>query len=99
MKRATKEALYITEMYKRSTATELWQVYGNYSRAKAEAFDYCRRLMAEHDGRDLKILSHNTYMFTAAFSFMNKETGEAMLMYITPSKNKPVFWTEEDMVR
>lgn len=99
MKHNTKEAMYITAMYKRSSDTELWQVYGNYSRAKAEAFDYCKRLMAEHDGSDLRILSHNTFMFTAAFQFRNKETDEAMIMYITPSKNKPVFWTEEDMVR
>lgn len=98
MKHNTKEAMYITEMYKRSSDTELYHVYGNYSRAKAEAFEYCKRLMAEHDGSDLRILSHNAFMFTAAFQFMNQETGEAMIMYITPSKNKPVFWTEEDML-
>lgn len=97
MKRATKEARYITEQYKRSKATCLADVYGRYSSKKVEAFDYCRRLMAEHDGSDLRILSANTYIFTAAFQFMNKETGEAMLMYITPSKDKEVFWTEEDM--
>lgn len=97
MKRATKEAMYITEQYKRSRATCLADVYGRYSRAKEEAFNYCRRLMAEYDGEDLRILSHNTFRFIAAFQFMNKETGEAMLMYITPSKNKEVFWTEEDM--
>lgn len=97
MKRATKEARYITECYKRSKATCLADVYGRYSRAKEEAFNYCRRLMAEYDGEDLRILSANTFIFTACFQFMNKETGEAMLMYITPSKNKEVFWTEEDM--
>ena len=98
MRRATKEALYITQMYKNSSDTELWHVYGTCSQNKIRAFDDCRKLMAEYDGRDLRILSHNTFMFTAAFSFMNQETGEAMIMYITPSKHKAVFWTEEDMI-
>ena len=93
--KTTKEALYITEMYERSTARSLADVYGNYSRAKADAFNYCRRLMAEHNGEDLRILSHNTFIFTAAFMMWSDETGEPLLMYITPSRNKIVPWVRK----
>ena len=95
MKRATKEALYITEMYERSNAKCLADVYGNYSRAKEEAFKYCQRLMEEHNGEDLRILSYNTFIFTAAFIMWSEETGEALLMYITPSRNKIVPWVRK----
>lgn len=89
----TKESRYITELYEKSSARCLADVYGTYSHAKAEAFKYCQRLMAEHDGFDLRILSSNTYMFTAAFGFWSEDTGEMLLMYITPNKNKIVPWT------
>lgn len=98
MNRVTKDALRITEMYKNSSDTELYHVYGTCSRKKLEAFDDCRKLMADYDGRDLRILSHNSHVFTAGFEYMNPETGEVMIMYITKSGHRPVFWTEEDML-
>lgn len=93
----TKEekATYITRLYERSTATQLSDVYGRYSADKAIAFDHCRRLMYENDGRDLKILTHNSYIFTAGFEFVPKDTktGEVCIMYITPSRNEVIEWT------
>ena len=89
---ATKEACRITEMYENSSARTLADVYGRYSAKKAEAFASCQRLMAEHNGEDLRILSSNTFIFTAAFTMWSEETGEALLMYITPSRDKIVPW-------
>ena len=71
--------------YNDSRASELFHVYGKYSTAKARAFDYCRNLMNKLDGWGLKILSYNTFMFTAGFLFVDKETGVTKFMYITPS--------------
>ena len=88
-----KEALYITDLYERATATSLDEVYGRYSAKKKEAFEYCRNLMAKYNGWGLKILSHNTFVFTAGFEFVSDETGAVNIMYITPSKDTAVEWT------
>ena len=88
-----KEQLYITDLYERATATTLAEVYGRDSAKKKEAFDYCQKLMAKHNGWGLKILSHNTFVFTAGFEFVSDETGAINIMYITPSRETAVEWT------
>lgn len=91
--KCNKRAQEISAKYDRATATCLSDVYGKWSKAKENAFDYCQRLMAEYRGWNLKILSANTFMFTAGFEFENPETGAIAIMYITPSKNEAVEWT------
>ena len=91
--RTNKRAKQITEQYERATATRLSDVYGRCSEAKQRAFNYCHRLMQEYNGDDMKILSHNTFVFTAAFLFEDQETGAINIMRITPSKNEAVEWT------
>lgn len=86
-------AAYITGLYEKSTATSLSDVYGRYSAKKAEAFNYCRKLMYEYSGKNLRILTYNTFIFTAAFEFVDPETSQVMIMYITPSKNEVLEWT------
>ncbi len=71
-----------------ATATQLSDVYERCSAAKHMAFRECERLMQEYGGEGLKILSHNTFVFTAAFLFEDRDTGVANIMLITPSKNK-----------
>lgn len=66
-----------------SNATNLSDVYGRYSTAKARAWNYCKDLMRQHEGWGLRIISHNTRMFTAGFLFTDPETGVLMFMYIT----------------
>lgn len=73
------------ESWKRSADYSLDSAYGRYSSAKANAWKYCRELCAKYEGRGLKVISHNTYMFTAGFEYDNIETGEVMFMFITPS--------------
>lgn len=71
--------------YNQSAAYCLRDVYGRYSEAKEKAFKYCLNLMYEYNGRDLKIISHNSFMFTAAFIFNDPDTGVIQFMFITPS--------------
>lgn len=71
--------------YERSHYGDLLDAYTKCSEAKRAAWLHCRDLMAEHDGWGLKVISRNTWMFTAGFEFTNPETGELMFMYITPS--------------
>lgn len=92
-----KFAQYITERYENATARRLSDVYGRWSKKKQDAFDYCERLMCENEGWELRIISANTYMFTATFEFVPKdsETGAVCIMYITPGKRKVVEWTRQ----
>ena len=71
------------EDYKRSTATSLRDVYGSYSRAKEDAWDYCKELMYKFSGYGLRVISSSRYMFTAGFMF--EEDGKEMFMYISKS--------------
>ena len=71
--------------YINSTDYTLAHVYGKYSIAKAHAFEYCENLMRKLNGWGLKILSHNTFMFTAGFLYNDPDNGNIKFMYITPS--------------
>ena len=71
------------EAYQRSELRTLRDAYGRFSYKKQKAWDECSLLCRENNGHDLKIITHNTYMFTAGFEFED-ENGPAF-MYITPS--------------
>lgn len=64
----------------------LWQVYKNCSNEKYEAFEYCKRLCEEHNGRDLKIVSFNKYQFTCGF--IGEVNGEKAFVYITMNDDR-----------
>lgn len=78
-------ALSHYEVYKRSTASSLNDVYGTYSAEKGRAWKYCEELMREYDGHSLKVISANGWMFSAGFMF--EFEGKQMFMYITPSRD------------
>ena len=78
-------ALSHYEDYRKSTDYSLRDVYGSYSRAKEEAWDYCKELMYKFAGYGLKVISHSRYLFTAGFMF--EEDGKQMFMYISPSRD------------
>lgn len=81
--------------YRRSTDSELWEVYGNYSSAKINAMRYCHDLMEELNGWALRIVSHNIMQFTAGFMFEHPETGELYFCYITKSYNRYIKISDE----
>lgn len=83
-------ALSRYEDYKRSYASDLSDVYGRYSTAKARAWRYCENLMEEHDGWGLRVISHNGFMFTAGFLFNDPDTDALKFMYITKSYDTAV---------
>ena len=68
--------------YRHATATELYHVYGTFSKAKADAFDYCRKLQQKLDGTGGRICSANSFQFTYAFEYKD-EAGDICLCYIT----------------
>ena len=82
-----RELKYAYRRWQNSSDTELYHVYDSFSQAKANAFEYCRRLEAEFHGTGLRIVGHNSMQFTAGFTGVDPETGEVMFMYITKSKD------------
>lgn len=76
------------EAYKRATASELWEVYGSYSRAKENAIAYCKRLQYQLGGWGGRIISHNSMIFSYGFEFVNPETGAVAFAYITRDYNR-----------
>lgn len=80
-----RQALNHYDAYKRSSAYSLRDVYGTYSRAKDDAWEYCKELMYKFNGYGLKVISFSRYMFTAGFMF--EEDGKTMFMYISPSRD------------
>lgn len=73
------------DRYNLSTATKLSDVYDKYSPAKASAFEHCKQEMENRKGFGLRILSSNTFMFTAGFLATNKETGVVEFTFISPN--------------
>lgn len=71
--------------YDRSTDTCLEDCYKSCSVYKHRAWAYCEEQMHKRGGWGLKVISHNTGIFTAGFLFEDKETGVVKFMYITPS--------------
>ena len=65
-----------------SEDTELYEVYGRYSEAKVQAFKRCLKLFREHDGKDIRICSHNTFGFTVGYIALID--GIESFVYYTP---------------
>lgn len=55
------------KQWQNSDATELWQVYGNYSIYKSRAYYLIREYMQKNNGYGLRILGHNCSQFTCAY--------------------------------
>ena len=71
--------------YENSKDYTLYHAYNKPSTAKTSAWNYCMNLMSKYNGYGLKVISYNTFMFTAGFMFTDKETGVIQFMFITPN--------------
>ena len=71
--------------YNYSDMYELWDAYGRCSQSKRNAWDYCKGLMHKMNGYGLKVISANTFQFTAGFEY--EENGKKMFMYITKASD------------
>lgn len=66
----------------------LSQVYGSYSQNKEYAMKYCFHLYNELNGERIRIISHNSMVFTVGFEFDHPTTGERCFAYITRDYNR-----------
>lgn len=84
----------LSRQYDAARATSLYEVYGRHSAAKDAAWSYCRALCYQHHGRDLRVLTANTFHFTAAFLYEDEETGLTMIMRITKAHDTSYRYVE-----
>ena len=77
----TKNAQRIIEMFNNSSDVELRDVYGSYSRAKENAYAYCRDREREFGSYNGVITGHNSMQFSYAFTGICE--GQWYLIFIT----------------
>lgn len=65
----------------------LREVYGNYSSAKENAYNYCLEQCAKENGYNFHICSHNTFSFSVAWEITSPETGEIIGTRIETANN------------
>ena len=63
----TKQAKYFINAYNRSDIFSLREAYANPSTAKTRADYNCRMMMQSEGGHGYKIISYNTFQFSAAW--------------------------------
>lgn len=91
LKRDSQRAQALVDAYdyalKAHGRRDVREAYGRVSDAKVSAWDYCVGVCRENNGFGLTVVCANTYIFTAAFKYVDKASGEVCLCYITPSYN------------
>ena len=87
-KHGREDMIYHYKQWKMSNDTELYHVYGRFSKAKIHAMDRCKALMYNYNGRDMRILSHSDQQFTVGFEFPHPETGVLCFAYITKAYDR-----------
>ena len=80
---STKMANYVRNLWEKSNDFILSDVYRTCSQNKVRAMQYCIDLKERLNGHDLRIISHNSMVFSVAFVFEDKETGVCQMAYIT----------------
>lgn len=83
-----RRALGAIAQYEASRMLDLSDAYGRWSDAKAAAWRYCEARCEAYNGENrcetLKVISKNTNIFTAGFTFTD-EDGNEKFYYITPT--------------
>ena len=70
--------------WERSEDYALEFVYNSFSTRKAQAWRRCQEKQAELNGYGLKVISHNTSIFTAGFEYYDEKAQTVKFYYITP---------------
>ena len=73
------------QAWERSEDYALEFAYKSFSVYKARAWRYCLEKQAELNGRGLKVITHNSNIFTAGFEYYDEEAQTVKFYYITPS--------------
>ena len=85
IKDSTKTGQALLSRARHYQGTELSDIYGRYSSAKASAMRDCKARCNATNGKNFRIISHNGWGFSVAWEYVNDVTGEIMTRIETPS--------------
>lgn len=85
IKGSTKRGQDLLMRASRYEGTDLSDIYGSWSSAKASAMKDCKEWCDAVNGDNFHIISHNGWGFSVAWEYVNEETGEVMTRIETPS--------------
>ena len=74
----TKRERNFLNSYNRATATYLDEVYTSFSSAKARADRECKEKMLAMNGKNYRIISHNSNFFTCAWIYLNEDNKKCL---------------------
>ena len=83
-----KKMLQHYDDYNKSYLTDIYNAYGKPSFEKVRAWLYCQLCCENRDGYNLKIVSHNTWMFTAGFLYEGNDG--TYFVYIRPTGEQEI---------
>jgi len=78
IKAGTKKAEQMLRRASYCEGRDLYEVYGSVSSAKVHAMDDCLNWYRQDNGKNFRIVSHNSFSFSVAWEmeYVNPETGE-----------------------
>ena len=71
-KRMKETGRYYLGLYKRSDAERLEDVYKTCSKEKASSFFEIKYEMVRNGGKNIRVLTHNTFKYTCGYMLENK---------------------------
>lgn len=80
------------EQFNNSSIFDLDQCYYNFSRAKAQAYDYCIELFNRYNGVKFRITGYNSMIFSVGF--IGEINGKKAFFYITPHHDRYIYIEE-----
>lgn len=97
----TKNEMAMYRAFATAPQKSIYEVYGRLSTAKIRAWESIREECYVNGGSALRVVSHNTFMFTCAYVYPDPETGALRLMYHTPSSRYDIdltFSNSDDII-
>ena len=73
---------------------DIFKAYAKPSRAKIEAWEYCKALCKDKNGDSLIISGHSPMKFSAVFKFKEEGTGRDCFAYITKDYDRYAYAQE-----
>ena len=81
----TKKAISMINAYNYASDYNIYQAYKKPSYNKVKAWETCKKQCLENNGKNLKIIGHNSSYFSAGFTF--EKDNKKYLFYITYANN------------
>jgi len=89
LNRNTKKAQELLNNYYDSDWYDISEAYGRMSNRKLDAWNDCKELMQEYNGRGLKVCTKNKCFFSAGFNYAGEDENgmeHNYLIYITKTE-------------